>query len=162
VHAGGATCALLLAAGFAVPGGDAALLGCGVLVGAGCLFLGILLWRAFNPLGWLLVWLAVGALGLSGRLFEAAFALSRQRLESVARQVGRGESVEAPSRVACFRFREIRSIEGGVEFTFSKAELPWGARGLYFSFAGERIEASRYYSQSPLGDGWFTWHYGGW
>jgi hypothetical protein len=120
-------------------------------------FEGSLTWRLFFYVTGVLVALAGYRLP-----FKAALALSRPSLERFAEASTSGQRIKAPCRVGLFSFKAVAYEENRVQFTFRKSEIPWGERGLYYSFSGNPVESSHYYSQESLGGGWYKWHYGGW
>ena len=101
----------------------------------------------------------VGVLGVPFRL---AFAVSRPQLEQLVADYKQGQSTKGDIWVGLFPISYVQPFEGGLQFTFRKAEIPWGRRGVYYSDSGERIERSGFYGQERVGSKWFSWHYGGW
>lgn len=94
--------------------------------------------------------------------FKLAFFVSHPSLHRVCETALHGTLPAKVGWVGLFPISSVTPIEGGIEFTFNKKEIPWGSRGLYFSVNGQPINLTRYYSQSNLGGGWYSWHYGGW
>ena len=94
--------------------------------------------------------------------FKLAFFVIRPSLQNVCEAALHGTFPDKGAWVGLFPISSVTRIEGGVEFTFDKKEFPWGRRGLYFSVNGQSIKQSKYYGQSSLGGGWYSWHYGGW
>lgn len=120
-------------------------------------FEGALTWRLFLYVTGVLI--VLGAYQLP---FKAALALSRPSLERFAEASTSGQRIKAPCWVGLFSFKTVAYEGNGVQLTFRKSEIPWGARGLYYSFSGNPVESSYHYNQENLGGGWYKWHYGGW
>jgi len=120
-------------------------------------FEGALTWRLFLYVTGVLVAFAGYRLP-----FKAALALSRPSLERFEEASSSGKRIKAPCWVGLFSFKAVVYEWDRVQLTFRRSGIPWGERGLYYSFSGNPVESSHYYSQESLGGGWYEWHYGGW
>lgn len=104
----------------------------------------------------------IGLVGALGVPFRMAFAVSRPQLEQLVEACNKGQPPKGAVWSGLFPIASVEPLEGGFQFTFRKAEFPWGKRGVYYSGSGERLESSHFYDQKRIGSQWFSWHYGGW